>query len=328
MPTPPELIVAREALEALIRGIDVVRGIDIGVRDEQAPNADDLAVRIFVRDLEEAAAVQSIVSEATAQFGVPIVLLRRDFSPAAFPDRSMHRPVEGGVSVGAARFADDPSGFPVGTLGAIAGTTATPSPLIVGLSNYHVLCVDGNRTFGDEIIQPEPFIGRLPGDRIGSLASWAFPEMVYSGTVDAAICIIEVDWLPRIADLGNTAGTVAARPLMMVTKRGRTTGQTFGWISGTGGTYKTDYPKLPPVGDPPATERELTNQIQVHIDFPLTAIFSESGDSGSVLVESGSNRIVGLHWGSGYESPGDPIKFGLASPIEIVEQELRISLTF
>ena len=329
-----ELFSAMAAIEPLIAPLDPVTGIDVGVRDEEAPNPDDLAVRIFVSSLDEAPGVEALVSATAAAFGVPLVVLRRTFSPTALPDTSMHRPVVGGVSVSAARFANSPTGTPVGTLGAIARTTLTPEPMIVGLSNHHVLCHDAGRQFGDEIIQPEPlpFIGRVPNDRLGQLVSFAFPEIVYSGTTDAAICTIEPPFAQAIADLGPTAGTVAPSMAMLVTKRGRTTGQTFGFISGIGGTYWPDYPHLPPVTSTisgnQTTLREMRDQIQVHIDFPQSIVFLESGDSGSVLLESGTNRIVGLLFASGVDEPGEPIKYALANRISTVERDLGITLTF
>ncbi|MFT4226454.1 hypothetical protein [Micropruina sp.] len=333
MATLEELLAAMAAIEPLVAPLAPVTGIDVGVRDEEVPNAEDLAIRVFVSSLGEAPGVEALVAATAAAFGVPLVVLRRSFSPTSLPDTSIHRPVEGGVSVSAARFLGSPSGIPVGTLGAIARTTRTPTPLIVGLSNYHVLCHDANRQFGDEIIQPEPLplLGRVPNDHLGQLVSWAFPEMVYAGTTDAAICTIEPPFLPIIADLGPTGGTTTPKIAMLVTKRGRTTGQTFGFISGIGGTYWPDYPTLPPVtstiSGSQTTLREMRDQIQVHIDFPQSIVFLESGDSGSVLLESGTNRIVGLLFASGVDEPGEPIKYALANRISTVEADLGITLT-
>ena len=123
---------------------------------------------------------------------------------------------------------------------------------------------------------------------------------------------------------------------MLVQKRGRTTGVTHGIVttsgetSSTRGTYYVDYPNLPPVNNPitnlPTTQRQLKNQIQVMIDFPQTVIWAESGDSRSVVVDT-NMRIVGLHFAHGSKELGDPITFGIMTPIGVVEQELSISLT-
>lgn len=334
MATLEECLAAMAVIEPLVAPLDPVTGIDVGVRDEEAPNAEDLAVRVFVSGLEGVPGVEEVASAAAAAMGVALVVLPRTFTPTSFPDTGIHRPVEGGVSVTAARFVGSPTGAPVGTLGAIARTTQTPTPMIVGLSNHHVLCNDSGRQIGDEIIQPEPlpFLGRVPDDHLGQLASWAFPESVYSGTTDAAICTIEQPSNPAIADLGPTAGTTEPTPAMLVTKRGRTTGQTFGFVSGIGGTYWPDYPALPPVTSElsgnPTTLRRMTDQIQVHIDFPQSIVFLESGDSGAVLLESGTNRVVGLLFASGVDGLGEPVKYGLANRISTVERDLGITLTF
>jgi hypothetical protein len=219
--------------------------------------------------------------------------------------------------------------WPEGTLGAIV-RHATQPDRVFGLSNHHVLCHDLGRQQGDEIIQPEPVqtstqLVRVPGDHVGTLEHWAFPETTESGVVDAAICSIDVDWLAEIADIGFSPGTTLATPTMQVTKRGRSTGRTSGWISGTNGSYAHDFAGLPPVGSPPTTKRYLKRQMQIHVDFPQSIAFGESGDSGAVVVGPG-NLVVGLYWGSGAESPGDPSLFGLATPIQNVELALNISL--
>jgi hypothetical protein len=331
MPASPEMLAAREALEDFLPGVAGVTGIDIGFADEEARDPDDLAVRIFVRD---DSAVPQEVTDFIAGLAAPIIIIQRMFEPGAAFDASMHRPVVGGVSAGAARFV--PTGnFPLGTLGAVGRTTTTDPPITVGLSNHHVLAHDANRAFGDEIIQPEPTpFGQLPNDLIGTLLSWEFPEIVYSGIGDAAICSIDVPALAEIADLGAATDTASASIGMQVKKRGRTTGVTYGIVTtdDTGdllGTYYLQYPNLPPVNDPTGTStvyRQFTKQIQVMIDFPLSNVWSENGDSGSVVVDP-DNNIVGLHFAHGFKSDGDPIGYGIMTPIAVVEQALGITFT-
>jgi hypothetical protein len=333
MPATPEMLAARAALEEFLPGIDGVTGVDIGFADEETRDADQLAVRIFVRD---DSAVPDELTQFIAGLDAPIVIIQRTFEPHGTVDASMHRPVVGGTSVGAERFV--PTGdFPVGTLGAIGRTTNTDPVMVIGLSNHHVLAHDAGRNFGDVIIQPEPdpFGGRLPGDAIGQLVSWEFPEVVYSGIADAAICSIDppVVAVPSVADIGAIVGTTDAFIGQAVTKRGRTTGRTFGIVTTDEsgdllGTYYLDYPLLPAVNNPSTgqstTTRAFTGQVQVMIDFPQSIVWSEAGDSGSVVVD-GNNRIVGLHFAGGYRAPGEPIRYGIMTPITQVEQALGIS---
>lgn len=330
MPASPEMLAAMAALESIAPSIDEVTGIDIGFADEEARDPNDLAVRVFVRD---ASALPASLSDFLSGLDVPLVVIQRSFEPGN-TDTSMHRPVVGGVSVGAARFVLT-GNFPAGTLGAVGRTTSTIPPLIIGLSNHHVVAHDGNRAFGDEIIQPEPTpFGRLPGDAIGQLLSWEFPEIVFSGLADAAIFSINVPTLPAIADILIT-GTASPFIGLPVTKRGRTTGVTHGIVttddSGQlGGTYYLEYPNLPPVNNPvtsrPTVRREFRNQVQVMIDFPQSVVWSENGDSGSVVID-GNNRIVGLHFAHGHKSDGEPIAFGIMTPIAVVEQALGIAFS-
>lgn len=338
MPASDDMIAVKESLEAIIFSLDGVTGIDIGMRDEESLDLDDLAVRIFVQD---ASRIPHEINDMLEQSPVPAVVLQRRFEPTAtLPDTDPHRPVAGGTSVGAARFVNSPSGFPAGTLGAVGQTTQTPTPITVGLSNHHVLAHDSLRDFGQEIIQPEPgVLGRFPGDRIGSLLSWDFPEIVFSGTADAAICSIEVDAAAEIRDVGTVAGTTSEFPGMLVRKRGRTTGLTFGIVTtdnshpSTRGTYMSRCAHLPPVNNPltgqPTIMRQLTGQFQVMVDFPQSIFFSDQGDSGSVVLD-GDNSIVGLLHGSGYvDNDGalGPARFAVVTPIDVVEQNLGISMT-
>jgi hypothetical protein len=321
MEISPEVVAAKEALEGPLLQAGLITGIDFGLRDEETPDPEDLALRIFVADAES---VPFEVQAAVDTFPFPVVVIQRVFQlTAQLPDTTRFRPVMGGSSVAASRFVATGS-VHVGTLGAVVQDAFDPS-IFYGLSNFHVLCVDPNRAVGDEIVQPEPGpFGSLPGDRIGTLANWSFPENTASGPVDAAICRLELDSLPEIVDIGPVFKTVDATPGMLVTKRGRTTGQTFGIVTGTGLSVILDYPAFPPVGFVPTTLRIFTNQIHIRADFPQSIVFGESGDSGSLVVGPDS-RAVGLYFASGFTSLGDPLRFGVASPAAVVETELGIT---
>jgi len=323
MEIPPEVIAAKEALEDPLLEAGLITGIDFGMRDEQERDPEDLALRIFVADINN---VPPEVQAAVQFFPFPVVFIQRVFRTTQLPDTNLHRPALGGVSVAASRFF--PTGtIPTGTLGAIVTDILDPS-IQYGLSNYHVLCVDAQRQVGDEIIQPEPTVlGILPGARIGTLSDFAFPETTIAGNVDAAICILEVNSVKEVADVGPISAAVLPSVGMLVRKRGRTTGLTFGFISGTGGSYPLDYPLLLPVTTSAGvltTVRTFKNQIQIHIDFPQSIVFGEHGDSGSVVLDS-FNQVVGLYWASGAFADGDPLKYGLANTAIGVERALGIT---
>ncbi|MBM7798941.1 hypothetical protein JOE57_001862 [Microlunatus panaciterrae] len=322
MDIPPEVLAAKELFEAPLFEAGLISGCDVGVRDEDAPDPEDLALRVFVPDRDN---VPAAVVEATALFPFPVVIIQRVFQiTGSLPDIDRERPVLGGVSVAASRFHATGSDF-VGTLGSIVRDAADPS-VFYGLSNHHVLCHDINRAQGDEIVQPRPSVlGVLPGDRIGTLERWAFPETTATGTVDAAVCRLEVDSVPEIKEIGPVFGTVDVTHAVHVSKRGATTGLTFGWVSGTFLSATADYSDMPAVGA--STSRTLTGQLQVHIDFPQTVIFGDSGDSGSVVLaqdDGGFDRVVGLYWASGSASLGDPLEHGVCTPATVVESQLNI----
>jgi hypothetical protein len=321
MNIPPEVVAAKDALEGPWLAAGLITGIDFGVRDEEQPDPDDLALRVFVADMEN---VPFEVQAALGTFPFPVILLQRVFviTQAQLPDVAPYRPLVGGVSVAASRFVAS-GNVGVGTVGAIVTDSADPNTFY-GLSNHHVLCKDLGRQQGDEIVQPEPTpFGSMPGDRVGTLRAWAFPETSPEGFVDAAIFLVEVESIPEVVEVGPVFGTVEPKIAMLVSKRGRTSGRTFGWISGMSGSYALNFPHLPAVGLPPTTLRTLKNQIQVHVDFPQSVVFGESGDSGSVVLGN-HDRVVGLYWGSGTDAPGNPLRFGLVTPAVSVETALAI----
>jgi hypothetical protein len=99
---PPEVIAAKEALEGPLLEAGLITGIDFGIREESEPDAEDLALRVFVAHL---GGIPVEVHAALTFFPFPTVVLQRVFSlTGVFPDTASSRPVLGGVSVAAARF--------------------------------------------------------------------------------------------------------------------------------------------------------------------------------------------------------------------------------
>ncbi|MFJ8085363.1 hypothetical protein ACIQ6Y_32850 [Streptomyces sp. NPDC096205] len=321
MSIPPEVLAAKEALMRPLLASRLITGVDFGVRDEENPDPEDIALRVFVATGDD---IPFEVQAVTANFPFPVMFVQRTFTltQVSLPDQSRKRPVLGGVSVFSSRLAAQAQPT-AGTLGAIVVDSLDPTTFY-GLSNHHVLCADLGRGQGDEIIQPEPPFGSIPGDRVGVLHDWAFPEGEPEGSIDAAIFRLETDSIPEVEEVGPVFGSVEPKLGMLVSKRGRTTGLTFGVIVSTGGDYSLAYPRLPAVGAPPSVWRTLTNQIQVRADFPQSIVFGESGDSGAVVLDSQS-RVVGLYWGGGFTSPGDPLRFGLVTPAASVEFALPIT---
>jgi hypothetical protein len=92
--------------------------------------------------------------------------------------------------------------------------------------------------------------------------------------------------LNEIVDIGCVTGIANAALDMAVRKRGRTTKLTYGTVEGISLTITLDY------GDGIGNVT-LTNQITINADTTRNPLFSDHGDSGSVIVND-SGQVVGL----------------------------------
>jgi hypothetical protein len=184
------------------------------------------------------------------------------------------------------------SGFSVGHIKSTAGTLGAivkrGSKLFI-LSNSHVLAMSGKGKPGDVIVYPGPADGgTAAGNRAASLTE--FVPFDTSGAmvnrVDAALAEIDP------ARLGNlnlkihkaTAPYATTLPVrgMKVTKSGRTTGVKTGEVTDVNFRFVLKYPGVSgKVG---------------YIDQVLCTRYTDGGDSGSIVVDAASGKIVGLHF--------------------------------
>jgi hypothetical protein len=98
---------------------------------------------------------------------------------------------------------------------------------------------------------------------------------------------------------------------MSVRKRGRTTGLTYGSVDGIAATVNVDY------GDG-IGQHTLSNQVSIKADTTKNALFSDHGDSGSVIVDDQGYVIGLLFAGAGAGT--------VANPIAAVLSELNVSM--
>jgi hypothetical protein len=179
------------------------------------------------------------------------------------------RPVPGGVSVGV-------PGGGTGTLACRVYDRSTGEVLI--LSNRHVLHGDA----GTPVIQPGPADGGShPADTIGYI--YRFVEVrppPLDNLVDAALARPVVEVSDEVLDVGVVTDVADPIEGMVVCKSGRTTCYTCGSVIDTHASVKVyGYP----FGY--AIFRD-----QVIVEPAIAA----PGDSGSLVVEAGSRRAVGL----------------------------------
>jgi hypothetical protein len=236
-----------------------------------------------------------------------------------------------------------------GTLGALLQDNSGGQFL---LSNNHVLARSDHATIGDPIVQPGLIDnnctpnGDGPGTvPVATLSAW-LPLNSAETNADAAIAQVgsrTVDNGGAILELGarQADGTLAAAPpgisstsgrgesatlAMKVAKSGRTTGLTCGRVSVIDLDVSVDYYRDCAETRPYLTKL-FTHQIAISGDR-----FTDSGDSGALVVDATNAEPVGLFFAGGADTAG--VVHAVANPAPDVLRELdaeadnRTSFTF
>lgn len=219
---------------------------------------------------------------------------------------TMQRPALPGYSVGLL-------GAETGTLGCFVAKTNTPTiPLV--LSNSHVLAQSGVSAPGQPIVQPGPGDGGTATSTIGELL-FAVPfdfTAGFNNLCDAALASINtgIEVSNAIPTIGTPKSPSSVENLKVgdtIQKTGRTTGHTTGVIQDLHFQTTMFYPE-PSGGSGNAGFREQV----------LCSVYSDSGDSGSLVCDTDSTA-VGLHWAGSTSA-------SIFSPIQFVFQQLEIQL--
>ncbi|WP_156138642.1 chymotrypsin family serine protease [Microbacterium mangrovi] len=301
MPSIEELVAIKDRAEAEYLSRPGVTGIDVGYKYVGGEQTDEVAIRVHVKQKKATVAKAQLVP---AQIdGVVTDVLQRDYQlqvasePLDFSaqaDTNHYATLEGGVSMGPSRAV---GGFIfAGTLGAIVVDKASGNR--AALTNFHVACVDSTWSVGDRQVQPSRIdTGVVPTDEFGAIA-----RATLSSAVDGAVISIDPGRATAgtIVDIGNVAGTKPAALGMAVRKRGRTTLLTYGTVDGLSLSVNIDY------GDGIGV-RTLTGQVSIASDTTHNPLFSDHGDSGSVIVDSAGYVVALLFAGSGTSTVGNPI---------------------
>jgi hypothetical protein len=228
-----------------------------------------------------------------------------------------------------------------GTLGALV---RGPGGREYMLSNNHILARSDHASVGDTIVQPGLIdnsctpLGNGTGiEAVASLTSW-LPLRSRQTNVDAAIAQVtsrSVDQTGSILELGAKQGdgTLAAAPpgisstggrgeqaslSLKVAKSGRTTGLTCGGVSAVDLTVNVDY-----YLDCAETRAYLTKTFTHQIGLSGNQ-FSDSGDSGALVVDAATAEPVGLYFAGGRDAAG--VSQGVANPAPEVLNELSAQL--
>jgi hypothetical protein len=228
--------------------------------------------------------------------------------------QKMTRPLRIGGSIGHFKIT-------AGTLGGFVRSRDDGSVLI--LSNNHVLANENRAKQGDHILQPGVFDGgQDPGQKVGELHRFVKLKKAGANLVDCAVASIDAEikfdhrtltGLGKLAGLGDPVLAAADQ----VGKVGRTTGTTKGHV----------------------TAFELDNVVveyglgflkfdnQVEIESADSNPFSQGGDSGSLIVDTGRAAVALLFAGSDQGgSNGQGLTF--ANPIRPVLEALKVDLYF
>jgi hypothetical protein len=224
-----------------------------------------------------------------------------------------------------------------GTLGALVQDEQKNQYI---LSNNHVLAESDQARIGDTIDQPGLIDGACtplnrPGSPLHPVGSLKYfvPLQSTQTNVDAALASVvpgTIDPSGAILQLGTPgqdAALAAAPPMagsgeplsaanlgMDVAKSGRTTGLTCSSIEAVALTVKVDYYK-DCAETQPWTTKIFSNQIGIG-----GVHFTDSGDSGSLVVDASNSEAVGLYFAGGTD--GDGHGLSIANPIGDVLNEL------
>ena len=301
MPSIAELVAIKERVEAEYLARPGVNGIDVGYKVVGGVQTDEVAIRVHVEKKKASvpkaqavpASIDGVVTDVLERtYELQVVRTPLTFSAQA--DTTHYATLQGGISIGPSRVI---GGFVYyGTLGAVV--TDNVSGQKAAVTNFHVACVDSGWNVGDRQVQPSRGdTGTVPGDEFGAIL-----RAVLSSHIDGAVLSIDAGRTTAgtIVDIGTVNGTKPATLGMAVRKRGRTTGLTHGSVDGLSLTVNVDY------GDGLGVHT-LTNQVSIATDTAQNPLFSDHGDSGSVIVDSTGAVVALLFAGSGTNTVGNPI---------------------
>lgn len=190
------------------------------------------------------------------------------------------------------------------------------------LTNNHVIANENANAIGSPIAQPGTLDGgSFPDDEVGVLGKVIKLKTTGTNFVDAAVGdvwdTIEFD-TQTIGNLGSLSGLVDVVNLpanATVHKVGRTTGQTKGRIR----AFDVDNVRV----EYDLGVLRFDNQIE--IEGAGNAPFSDSGDSGSLIVDD-ELRAIGLLFAGGDVGGSNGQGLTFANPIETVLDALKVVL--
>ena len=220
--------------------------------------------------------------------------------------RSLHRPPFPGVSAGHYKIT-------TGTLGCFV--TDDRNNVYI-LSNNHVLANTNKAFFADPVLQPGPIDGgNKKQDVIARLEYLVTLEHGKPNAMDAALAKVSAGLAINHAIGGKrkVTGTITPVHKQKVEKFGRTTGHTQGSITTRNLDLQVDY-------EGKLIDFEDQLEIKGVVKNGRRTMFCDGGDSGSLILERGSFKAVGLL----FAGASDGTTF--ATPIEDVLSTFAVKI--
>lgn len=281
---PRSAFAARAAINpaASPRPEDNIVGIGVGEKITNGISTGVAAVKVFVRVKYAKNQIGDDEQIPDTIGGLPVdveqigtVRAAKLQAAVAQPNpRVRMRPARPGSSVGFAH----PEFSMAGTFGAVV---RRGTKLFI-LSNNHVLADENNLPIGSPIFQPGFLDGGTNNDGIARLSELV--ELAATNKVDAAIAAVAAGSVSReILFIGAPNGKKKAAVDMNVHKFGRTTSYRVGRVTSIDTDIRVSY-----------TMGELLFTDQIVIRGHNGQAFSDSGDSGSLILERETNAAVGL----------------------------------
>ncbi|HEY2350841.1 MAG TPA: hypothetical protein VGH64_17595 [Puia sp.] len=191
-----------------------------------------------------------------------------------------HRPIYPGISVGHYQIT-------AGTIGCFVKDGKGRQYI---LSNNHVLANTDKGYYGDPILQPGKLDGgKKPKDIIAQLSYVVKLSTTDPNEMDAAIAEISKGINPdfRIDGKKSVNGLIDHANHMKVEKFGRTTGHTVGSVTTRNLDLQVDY-------DGELLDFQDQFEIKGVMSKGKRTMFCDGGDSGSLILQKGSFKAVGL----------------------------------
>jgi hypothetical protein len=312
----------KEKAEEVLFRIPGVHGVGIGHKASRGLYTNELSIKVYVirkKPPAEVPAAQMIPAEIE---GVKTDVVQSGPPKPLAEDTKEYRPVRGGTCIKIQEETQVPGSIQIhghqGTIGCIARTTGNPS-IIVGLTNHHVLSLDGtNLPKGKPVGQTDPseysICSKCCSEIIGVVL-----DGLNNLAVDVALITLnrKLNYYNQVQDEPNNfliKGTYSLQTKGIpkspyhVKKRGSDTRLTTGTIDSTSTNFID------------AATHTITHTNVIGIQ-PDSDDFAKKGDSGSVLVSnegSDDGNVLGLMFG------GDPgaSGFGFACDIDVVKAQL------